>query len=277
MSVKFFGQFLIEQGEVDASHVREALELMEDTNPTLGELAISTGFLTQRDVSEVSAAQRHRDLCFGDLAVEMGLLAPEELVELVRRQRSRWMPIGQALVELGHVQKDRLGVLLDAFKTDQAQYEVEEIPLPDGLASHGVSRFVLELFPRFMKRIAGLDVRVGDIRKFASRPDFAEIQVSVPLEGPRRLEVVLVSDLEFAEALAIAASGLSPRDVDPEMVADGVGEFLNVLGGNAAGALIKQGHRIELGPPDYEAELCDGWTVDLAVGVGRAALVLSTS
>ena len=41
MGVKFFGQFLIEQGEIDASHVREALELMEDTNPTLGELASS--------------------------------------------------------------------------------------------------------------------------------------------------------------------------------------------------------------------------------------------
>ncbi len=277
MGVKFFGQFLIDQGEIDASHVREALELMEETNPALGELAIALGFMTQREASEVRAEQRHRDQCFGDLAVEMGLLEPEELVELVQRQRSRWMPIGQALVRLGHIRNDRLGLLLDAFKADQAQYDVEEIALPDGLASHRVSRFVLELLPRFLKRVAGLDVRVGEIRKFASAPDFADIQVSVPLEGPRRLEVALVSDLEFAEALAIAASGLSPRDLDPEMVADGVGEFLNVLGGNAASALIEQGHRIELGLPDYDAELCDGWTVDLAVGVGRAALVLSTS
>jgi len=277
MSVKFFGQFLIDQGEIDASHVREALELMQDSNPTFGELAISMGFMTQRDVSEVSAEQRQRDVGFGDLAVEMGLLEPEELVEVVQRQRSQRMPIGQALVRLGHVRHDRLGLLLDAFKADQAQYEVEEIALPDGLASHRVSRFVLELLPRFLKRVAGLDARVGDIRRFASLPDFADIQVSVPLEGPRRLEVVLVSDLAFAEALAIAASGLSPRDLDPEMVADGVGEFLNVLGGNAAGAVTREGHRIELGPPDYDAQLCDGWTVDLAVGVGRAALVLSTS
>lgn len=277
MGVKFFGQFLIDQGEIDASHVREALELMEETNPTLGELAIKMGFMAQREASEVSAAQRHRDLGFGDLAVEMGMLESEELVEAVQRQRSQWLPIGQALVRLGHVQNDRLGSLLDAFKADQAQYEVGEIELPDGLASHRVSRFVLELLPRFLKRVAGLDVRVGDIRRFASPPEFADIQVSVPLEGPRRLEVVLVSDLAFAEALAIAASGLSPRDLDPEMIADGVGEFLNVLGGNAAGAVTKEGHRIELGPPDYDAELCDGWTVDLAVGVGRAALVLSTS
>lgn len=277
MGVKFFGQFLIDQGEVDASHVREALLLMEETNPTLGELAVSLDFMSQRQASEVSAAQRDRDLCFGDLAVEMGLLASDQLVDLLQRQRRQWLPIGQALTRLGHVRADRLGLLLDEFKVDQARYEVEEIALPDALASHRVSRFVIELLPRFLMRVAGLDARVGDIREFDSTPDFADIKVSVPLQGPRRLEVALVSDLEFAEALAMAASGLSPRDLDPEMVADGVGEFLNVLGGNAASALAKDGHRIELGPPDYDAELCDGWTVDLAVGAGRAALVLSTS
>jgi CheY-specific phosphatase CheX len=88
--------------------------------------------------------------------------------------------------------------------------------------------------------------------------------------------VALVCDSEFAEALAMQASGLSPCDLDPEMVADGVGEFLNVLCGNAASGLAKEGHRVELGPPDYDADLCDGWIVDLAVGTGRAGLVLST-
>ena len=59
----------------------------------------------------------------------------------------------------------------------------------------------------------------------------------------------------ITEALAAAASGFAPEDLDPEMIADGVGEFLNVLGGNAAAALTQQGHRVELGPPDYDAEL----------------------
>lgn len=60
------------------------------------------------------------------------------------------------------------------------------------------------------------------------------------------------------------------------MVEDGVGELLNVLGGNAVSALTKEGHRVELAPPDYEPTLSDGWIADLAVGTGRAVLVLST-
>lgn len=276
MGVKFFGQFLIDSGEVDASHVREALHLMDAENLPLGQIAIAAGFMQELQVARVNGEQRNCDLSFGDLAVEMNLLAPEQLVSILQSQSTRRLPIGQALVRLGHVANDRLGLLLDAYKADQAQYDVAAIDLPDGLASHRVSRYVIELFPRFMLRVARMQAKVGELRPFDEPPEFSEIRVSVPIKGARGLEVALVCDLAFGEAVAQAASGLDPCDLDSEMVADGVGEFLNVLCGNAGSAVAKEGHPIELGPPDYEAELCDGWTVDLAVGIGRAALVLST-
>jgi CheY-specific phosphatase CheX len=276
MAVKFFGQFLIDRGEVDASHVREALQLMDAENPAIGHLAVARGFMKDRDVSRVNAEQRTRDAAFGDLAVEMGMLKAEELVALVRDQARCRLPIGEALVRIGSVEKVRLGVLLDEYKADQTEFSVKEIALPDGLACHGITCYVLDLLPRFMLRVARIQVKVGEIDRFVDVPEFAEIRVSVPIHGARNLEVALVSDLEFAEALAMASSGLEPSDLDLEMTADGVGEFLNVLCGNAASGIARDGHRVELGPPDYEAELCDGWTVDLAVGVGRAALVLST-
>ena len=276
MSIKFFGQFLIDQGEVDASHVREALGLMDAENATISALAIKQGFMSHKDVTRVNAEQRSRDRAFGDLAVEMGLLQPGQLVEVLQRQRSQRLPIGQALVRLGYLQTDRLGVLLDAYKVDQSEFEVSQCELPDGLASHRLGHCVLDLLPRFLMRVARIHAKTGAIRAFDGAPGFAKVRVSVLLRGARGLEVALASDLEFAEALATAASGLEPADLDPEMIADGVGEFLNVLGGNAASAMAKEGHATELGPPDYEAELCDGWIVDLAVGVGRAALVLST-
>ena len=276
MAVKFFGQFLIDQGEIDASHLREALDLMEDTNPTLGELAIECGYMTQRHATQVSAAQRNEDLPFGDLAVKMGFLGSDQLVDVVQRQTTQRLPIGQALVRLGYLDADRLGMLLDAYKADQAPYDVAEPDLPDALANHRATKYVLELLPRFLMRVARMQAKLGEIHAFASVPDFAEVCVSVHVKGVRGLEVALVSDNAFAETLAMAASGLQPSDLDPEMVADGVGEFLNVLGGNAVSAVTKEGQRVELGPPDYDAQLADGWVVDLAVGTGRAALVLST-
>jgi hypothetical protein len=41
------------------------------------------------------------------------------------------------------------------------------------------------------------------------------------------------------------------------------------------GALERDGVTTELGVPDYDAELTDGWLFDLATSHGRAALVLS--
>jgi hypothetical protein len=276
MGVKFFGQFLIDSGEIDASHVREALQFMEAENPVIGQIAVAQGLMQPHDVARVHAEQRIRDMAFGDLAVDMGLLGSQELAEILQRQRLQRIPIGQALVHLGHIPSDRFGLLLDAYKADQAQFDVSGIAVPDGLASHCVTAHVLDLLPRFMLRVARIQAKVGEIRVFDQVPDFAEVRVSVLIRGARGLEVALVSDAEFAEALAMQASGLSPRDLDPEMVADGVGEFLSVFCGNAASGLAKLDHRLELGPPDYDAELCDGWIVDLAVGVGRAAVVLST-
>jgi CheY-specific phosphatase CheX len=276
MAVKFFGQFLIDSGEVDGSHVREALQFMDAENPAIGQIAVAQGFMQSRDAARVHAEQRNRDVSFGVLAVEMELLTGQQLVEILQRQDSRRIPIGQALVHLGHVASDRLGLLLDAYKADQAQFDVSEVALPDGLAGHRVTRHVIDLLPRFMMRVARIQVKVGEIQVFDQIPDFAEVKVSVPIRGGLGVEVALVSDYAFAEALATQASGLSPSDLDPEMVADGVGEFLNVLCGNAASGLAKEGHRVELGPPDYVAYLSEGWVVDLAVGIGHAAVVLST-
>jgi CheY-specific phosphatase CheX len=276
VGVKFFGQFLIDSGEIDASHVREALQFMEAENPAIGQIAVAQELMQPRDVARVHAEQRTRDMPFGDLAVDMGLLASQELVEILQRQRLQRIPIGQALVHLGHIASDRFGLLLDTYKADQAQFDVSDVTLPDGLASHGIARHVLDLLPRFMLRVARIEAKVGEVYVLDRPPEFAEVRVSLLIRGARGLEVALASDSEFAEALAMQASGLSPRDLDPEMVADGVGEFLNVLCGNAASGFAKLGHRVELGPPDYDADLCDGWVVDLAVGVGRAAVVLST-
>jgi CheY-specific phosphatase CheX len=275
VGVKFFGQFLIDQGEVDASDVREALALMDRENETIGGLAVRHGYMQASDVVRVHAEQRVRDLSFGDLAVEMGLLAPQQLVDVLHRQRACRLSIGQALVRLGRIPADRLGAMLDAHKADQSQYDVALRTLPDGLASHPVSRSVIDLLPRFLLRVARIHAKVGDIDVFEQVPDFAEMRVSVPMRGARGLEVALVADVELAEAVAQATGGLSPADLDQEMVADGVGEFLNVLVGHAASALARGGHRVEIGPPDYEAEPCHGWSVEVAASVGRMAMVLS--
>jgi hypothetical protein len=277
MAVRFFGQFLIDQGEVDADQVRIALDLMEDENPTIGEIAIDEGFLSARQAALVSAEQRVHYLAFGDLAVEMGFLDPTELEQVLFRQRSQRVLIGDALARLGFVEWDRLGTLLDAYKVDQASYQVGARNLPEALERHRAPGFVIELLPEFLMRFAQIHAKVGDVVPFSSGSCHAEVKVSVSIEGASHLLITLVSDRSFAEALAVAASGLGTGARDADLIVDGVGEFLNVLVGNAIAASAREAHRFDLGPPEYDADPGEGWAVGLAVGVGAAALLFAVA
>lgn len=275
MSVKFFGQFLIEQGEVDAGDVRHALELLERSNRSLGEIAVSRGFLSDEDAARVNRAQRDKDRQWGDLAVEMKLVAHGELVDCLREQRESRLMIGEALVQLGHLERERLGPLLDAFKSDQAAYAVGVLQqLPDPLANNRIAPYVLDLLPKFARRLGDITIKVGAPQVLAESPPFPH-RISLPVYGHRSLEITLVGDSDFCRRVAAATAGLAESALDAELVTDGVGEFLNVICGNAMSALDRDGVETRLGVPDYDAELTDGWIFDLATSHGRAALVLS--
>jgi hypothetical protein len=275
MAVQLFGRFLTDRGEVDEFHVREALMLMEAENATLGERAIARAFMQERDVVRVITEQRTRDASFGELAAEMGLLGSEQLAVLLRHPHSQPLRFGEALVRLGYLEPDRLGVLLDAFKAAESEYRTDPIDLPDALANHRATRHVLELFPRFTMRMARIHARVAVPRVFDGIPEFAELRVSIPIRGVCGLAVSLLADVEFAQPLAIATRGLEQASLEPELQRDAVGAFLNLLLGNVVTLLAQDGHRLELGTPDYEVEPGAGWIADLAVDRGHAALVLS--
>jgi hypothetical protein len=275
VSVKFFGQFLIEQGEVDSGHVREALDLLGRTNKNIGDVGVAEGMMSEVDVKRVAQRQRGTDLPFGDLAVKMGLLESDQLVQCLRIQRENRVMIGEALVQLGHLPSHRLGELLDAFKADQAQYDVGTLSqLPDPLANNRVAPYVIDLLPKFCMRMSQIAVKVGDAQILEEAPDLP-YRISVPVHAHRGLDITLVGDRDFCVCIASGASGLLEAQIDQELMVDGVGEFLNVLAGNAVGALERSGVQAELGVPDYDAELSDGWLFDLATSVGRAALVLT--
>jgi len=275
VAVKFFGQFLIEQGEVDAGHVREALELLDRTNRSLGEIAIEQGFLDAEAAERVNRAQRDGDRPFGDLAVQMGLLAHGDLVTCLRAQRESRLKIGEALVHLGHLPADRLGPLLDAYKVDQAPYAVGVLQqLPDPLVNNRIAPYVLDLLPKFARRIAGITIKVGAAQVLAESPPFP-YRIALPVHGHRGLEITLVGDRDFCRRVAGATTGLPESRLDHDLVTDAVGEFLNVICGNAMSALDRDGVETTLGVPDYCAELTDGWIFDLATSHGRAALVLA--
>jgi CheY-specific phosphatase CheX len=273
MGVKFFGQYLIERGAVNAEQVRAALNLMDAENRTIGELAVEGRFISEADADKVNAEQRHRDMPFGELAAEMGLLNEEQIDNLVQLQWRTRLRIGQALVRLKHLGKVRLEELLISYEEEQAPHRIENLALPVGLDSNALAPFVLDLFTNLLMRVARIATRVGNGEPIAEPPDFP-VQVAVSVSGESGLLICLVGDEEFSRQVASKVSGLDAESLDMEMLLDGVGEFLNVLVGNAMALAERNGIAMELEPPQTEVDFGSGFLFELAVNIGNAALFL---
>lgn len=279
MGVKFFGQFLIEQGEIDAGQLREALDLMDAQNRQLGEIAVQKGYLRQADADRINLEQRTTDRNFGELAVEMGLLRGEQVDEIVAVQQETRLFIGEALVQLDSVSADRLPTLLDQFKVDQAPYDSKSCAVAPELDDNRAAHLVLELLPKFCMRVAHLQVKTGDGRP-VSELAIQPFNVGLTIHASPSLVVILVADEGFARRLASCVSGVDPARLTRDLVYDGLGEFLNVMCGNAAAILERFGSAVQLDPPTHDcnlADLADGTAFDLAVGEGSASLVLAAS
>ena len=274
MSVKFFGQFLVERLEVDGDQINEAIELMRRENCSIGELAVEEGWLTTEDATRINARQRLRDCRFGELAVEMELLTQAQVDSLLARQASSHLPIGEALVRLGYVAGDRLGTLLDEFKADQSPYETGELVLPGPLATSSLATYLLDLLPKFCMRVARLRVKVAhgdDSEDLSPFPYRAELHV----HGPQSMSIALLGDLHFARALAVGVLGNAKVELSDELVLDNLGEFLNLLAGNSIAALERLGTVTHLEPPSFDVHELGGCFFRLVPAQGRALLCLT--
>jgi CheY-specific phosphatase CheX len=275
MRVKFFGQFLFEQGEIDELQLRQALDLMERENQTLGELAVSAGFASRAESRRVNGEQRRLDLPFGELAVRMGVLNSVELEELLLVQLEARLNLEEAIVRLGLIPEDRVGALLDAFKQEQHQ-ELDgsgEIELPPALQGNRVAERLLSLLPRMCRRVARLDVKMGRGEPLDSLLE--EVLVaSLEVAGSHGVVMTLAAERSFGEMLALGISGIDDKSLASELAVDALGEFLNVLAGNVAASLEAQGLENRLEAPKFGVLPTEGTRFPIASNYGQAVFVL---
>lgn len=274
MGPKFFGQYLIEQGEIDAGQLRAALDLMESENLTLGELAVKAGFADEAECRRVNGEQRRLDRPFGELAVQMGVLSTIELEELLQEQIETRVNVGCALVRLESLGADRLAELESGYKVAQSFHPDAVEDLPNELAESRLATSLVEMLPRFVMRLGRIDAvvetaeRLDDVAK-------GDLVTSLTIAGSSSLEMSLVAERAFGRRLCAGMAGLAEDAVSDELCLDALGEFLNVLAGNAMGRLDGQGCEHRLEAPRFGQPPVQGWRFSIVSVRGSADLVLT--
>ena len=112
--------------------------------------------------------------------------------------------------------------------------------------------------------------RLDDLSRYPHR-------VGVRIRGVQQLVLTLAVDREYAAVLAAGTSGIPRSRLDRDLIADGLGEFLNVLAGNAIGVLERDGEVAHLEPPRLDVHPTTGTLFLLVAAEGNGSLVLGYS
>ena len=226
LTVRFFGDFLIEEGVIEAFQLRQGSDHMAWLNRTLGDLAVRQGYMSASDIARVRLAQEGTDMRFGETALGLGVLTREQLDDLLADQSARQARMGEALVELGYLEESRLKQLLERFEAEQGQYLPENRSIPDALRDPELVRALLAWLPKVALRAALLVVKVGAAAPWSAERSY-EHQELISVGDSTRLEVGLAADAGFAVSLAAGQLGGDPESLTPEAISNAFSDFLH--------------------------------------------------
>jgi CheY-specific phosphatase CheX len=261
VSVKFFGQFLLERGVVSREALLRAISLQESRNLRLGDYAIRRGYLTEPQSEQINQAQLTADKRFGELAVEMGLLTSAQVDELLTLQQNDYILLGEALLEEDILARPVLERELKAFKEDQERYLVDDVVFPPGTKDASLLAIPVDLTAKMLLRLVGIHGKIGESEREV-RPPVGRLQsVTIAFSGALSAHYTLSVSRDIAELVAARILGEPPKPDEDEVVIDSVKELCNVICGNAAAKFAQLGRRVEIGPPSETAPpLEDGKT-----------------
>lgn len=270
----FFGyaQLLMREGVATQEQIVRALDLMDAENRALGRIAIDENLISHFDAERVAQVQRRSDRPFGQIAVDLGLLSAQDVDRLLEEQRRTNLSLLAALVRLGHLDEAQ-GELLEARFTDEhARYEPVPLAVPAELSGSPLACSFLAALPRSLMRIARLEV---EVREGASGSNACDHKASIQLLGRGELRVGLLADDGFGRCVAMGALGFAPEELEPELIEDGLAEFLGVVASNAVAVLPDSDARIEAPEPAVAVRSGVGFRIQALRGEATLYLLLA--
>lgn len=250
MAVKFFGQFLVEQGIISRDILVKAIALQESRNKSIGDIVQELGFMKEAEVVKVNQAQRTVDLRFGDLAVKMGLLTDEQMKKALARQAESHMYIGNAIVQVGGLKPEELQRYLDEFKADQSKYATDRVDIPPNIPHAALWEMMADMSYKMFTRVARLTFRPAPTQ-LTTRLEPAHIAAAMDFTGDVRCRYIMSASPDVQTQIAKAMLGEENVAHEPkEVLDDTVMEFINVVCGNIAAKSAQLGKTLDILPPE---------------------------
>jgi CheY-specific phosphatase CheX len=261
MTVKFFGQFLLEKNIIKSDELVEAVEYQEASNKSFGEYAVSKGYLNAQEVERLLKEQKQIDMRLGDIALKLGLLNPDQLQEIATAQKNNHMFLGEALIEKGFLTREVLEKELALFKEDQDRYRTDVITTPAGVRNPEIVKDAIEITQKMLNRLTHQVVKIKDgvISTHEPPPNF--LLISILLYGAVNYNYVFSLTEDISKLITASFFDDDTQDKQHEVIVDSVKEFCNITCGNIIAKSSMKGNSINITPPEEVICSEDGYHV----------------
>lgn len=213
MSVKFFGQYLVEVGAITNGILAKAVGMQDAVNRSFGQTAQLMGLLSPEEVTQINMMQRTEDLLFGDAAIKLGLLDDTQVQLILAQQKQAHLFLGDALVRMGSLDENRLHHYLAEFTKVQASYRTTGLELPEGTPCPALCRIVGDTSHKMLSRVAKITFK-PDICELVKKIDGNNIAISIDFSGDISARYYITFPFHIRRQIAIAMISNEQTDLD---------------------------------------------------------------
>ncbi|MFH1783572.1 MAG: response regulator [bacterium] len=251
LGMKFFGQYLLERGSINAEQLIKAVEYQKQVNVSLEAMFLSKGLLSEDQVNRINTFQK-KDLSreFGEIVITEGFLPKEKLQQVLAEQKTNRIYIGESLVQTGAITAETLATVLQEYKEEQEKDEwhigekLEKVK--NTLIVKTFISFTMKMFEKVLRETVKLKACLASVEHFNLR----DYTISQKAKGEFKGSFVL----NMSGDVAYKISATFFKETIDKITAkekDAMKEFLNIIDGNCCSKLSNAGVNIETEPPVF--------------------------
>lgn len=253
-----FGNYLVGCGKLSKTQLYDILQTQDSVRAKLGLIAVTEDMMTREQAEEINRLQAVMDKRFGDIAVELGFLTEAQVELLLKKQGDTWLTFVQALTDTGLVSVEEVTWLLDDFRRENGYTEADI----EDLKSDETNRIIPLLLPQEARKyqevictVVRTMVRLIDRHVYAAQGAMVE---DLPAEDMVSQSLVgiggFVDCLAERDGALLSTCSVFGQEEFPRLNMDAIdaaGELLNCVNGLYASGRSREGHFLELMPPEY--------------------------
>lgn len=254
MSMRFFGQYLLEKGRITSQQLLHGLECQKHINTPIGTMALERGLLNAEQIKRILELQKRVNRRFGEIAVEMKYLTQEQVDDLLQDQDTNHrVLLGEALVAKGYLTLETLEKELKEYKKESERFATSVSASFDSVVHKDIVKTFTELMLMMFTRFGKQDIIIEQCESGKEKIRLFRWVIS---------QRVANNDVKFNCLLSVPpklllqmASTMLDEDIanTDELAIDATKEFVNIANGNACAKLSEEGIDLKLMPPEvYE-------------------------